>query len=108
MVAFREESEALLNTGEGTDVAVSDDDEDRQCILCQDAPVAVRLWGCGHAHTCACCMLKFIESSMSSDLPGPRRLVCPTCKEPVLRLETVSAAQPEFVRWSGTGGYDLS
>ena len=99
-----ENSDPATTVGMPTAMA---DDEDRQCILCQDAPVAVRLWECGHAHTCACCMLKFIESSMSSDIAGgPRRLQCPTCKKPVLRIETVSGAQPEFVRWPGTGGHN--
>ena len=73
---------------------------DNMCIICQDAPRAVRYFECGHSHTCVLCTLKLISRSGQS-------LVCPTCKEAVVRIDgwdpLETPQQPEFIK-GATGG----
>jgi len=70
------------------------------CIVCQDAPRDVRFQECGHSHACVLCSLKLISHAS-------HQLACPTCKEPVVRIEhwdpLEAAPRPEFVKGGGGG-----
>ena len=74
------------------------------CIVCQDAPRAVRFNDCGHGHLCALCTLTLISRNYTAVQPS--RLVCPTCKADVVRIEEMDGgdAQPDFVRGACGGG----
>jgi hypothetical protein len=62
------------------DGAADEEAEEKQCIICFDAPRSIRFRPCHHSTMCDGCVLKLIARSEN------RKLVCLTCRTPVERL----------------------
>ena len=62
------------------DGAADEETEEKQCIICFDAPRSIRFRPCHHSTMCDGCVLKLIARSEN------RKLICLTCRTPVERL----------------------
>ena len=79
------------------DGAADEETEEKQCIICFDAPRSIRFRPCHHSTMCDGCVLKLIAHSEN------RKLTCPSCCQPIVHLccEFSGAAEdspPEPVR----------
>ena len=62
------------------DGAANEETEEKQCIICFDAPRSIRFRPCHHSTMCDGCVLKLIAHSEN------RKLTCPSCCQPIVHL----------------------
>jgi len=62
------------------DGAADEEAEEKQCIICFDAPRSIRFRPCHHSTMCDGCVLKLIAHSEN------RKLNCPSCCQPIVHL----------------------
>jgi hypothetical protein len=73
------------------DGAADEEAEEKQCIICFDAPRSIRFRPCHHSTMCDGCVLKLIAHSEN------RKLNCPSCCQPIVHLccEGAGAAEDQ-------------